>query len=92
MAGPPDATMVLFAEKSTVVNRDPNEFGIADTGLKQRALLPFNKGDRIALQNFNGALFTLISRTRCMRPSLTAKLLTNERLITIRHTRMLVSA
>ncbi len=40
MAGPPDATMVLFAEKSTVVNRDPNEFGIADTGLKQRALLP----------------------------------------------------
>ncbi|KAI0198484.1 hypothetical protein F4808DRAFT_472782 [Astrocystis sublimbata] len=76
--GAPEATMSLFAEKDLFIDRQPNKFGVTDAGLKQRALLPFNMEDRVRLQSFDGALLLFTSRTRCMRPSMTAKLLKSD--------------
>ncbi|KAI1121671.1 hypothetical protein F5Y10DRAFT_282293 [Nemania abortiva] len=72
------STMFLFGDTDSSIDPMPDDFGVTDTGKRQRALIPLNQEDRVHLQHFSGPAFTMITRTRCMRPFMTAKLFKEE--------------
>lgn len=70
-----DSSTVLFGEVDSQTNNSaPDQLGVSDIGTKRRAFLPFQKEDRIGLQYFSGAAFSLVSRATCIRPSMRARL------------------
>ncbi|KAI1348378.1 hypothetical protein F5Y01DRAFT_292500 [Xylaria sp. FL0043] len=69
-----DSSTVLFGEVDSQADATPNRLGVSDTGVKRRAFLPYQKEDRVNLQHFSGAAFSSVSRTACVRPSLTSEL------------------
>ncbi|KAI1748689.1 hypothetical protein F4782DRAFT_515928 [Xylaria castorea] len=70
-----DSSTVLFGEVDSQADSAPNQLGVSDTGTKRRAFLPFQKEERISLQYFSGAAFSLVSRATCIRPAMTATVL-----------------
>ncbi|KAI8946964.1 hypothetical protein F4801DRAFT_562622 [Xylaria longipes] len=79
-----DSSTVLFGEVDSQVDSAPNQLGVSDIGTKRRAFLPFQKEERIDLQYFSGAAFSLVSRATCIRPSMIARLIfTSEHLLSI---------
>ncbi|KAI1154041.1 hypothetical protein F4825DRAFT_207502 [Nemania diffusa] len=69
-----DSSTVLFGDVDSPDDPAPNLQGVSDTGPKRRAFLPFQKEDRVNLQHFSGAAFSSVSRTACIRPSMSAEL------------------
>ncbi|RWA13176.1 hypothetical protein EKO27_g1889 [Xylaria grammica] len=72
--GDGDSSTILFGEADSYADPAPNQLGVSDTGTKQRAFLPFQREDRVGLQYFSGAAFSMVSRAACIRPSMTARL------------------
>ncbi|KAI0864886.1 hypothetical protein F4860DRAFT_382635 [Xylaria cubensis] len=70
-----DSSTVLFGEVDSQADSAPNQLGVSDTGTKRRAFLPYQKEERVSLQYFSGAAFSLVSRSTCIRPSMTATMM-----------------
>lgn len=68
-----DSSTVLFGEVDSHSNSAPNQFGVSDIGTKRRAFIPLQKEERVSLQHYSGAAFSLVSGAACMRPSMTAR-------------------
>lgn len=68
-----DSAMTIFGERDGPAPT-LNDYGVLDTGTKQRAFLPFQKADRVRLQHFEGPVFMMNSRVSCLRPSMIATL------------------
>lgn len=61
----------MFAESPSQRDASPNEYGLSDTGLVQRGLLPFTESSsRTSLRGLDGNLLTFNSRVACMQPVL----------------------
>ncbi|KAI0157381.1 hypothetical protein GGR57DRAFT_461729 [Xylariaceae sp. FL1272] len=66
---------VTFGEVDGLGAATPDELGLSDSGLLQRAFLPFSDSlNRTAVRFFEGNAMVMNSRVACMRPVMTASL------------------
>lgn len=71
----------IFGEVEATEMATSNDNGVSDTGIKQRALLPFNETSRASLRSFRGPTIVMTSRASCVRPSINATLTADKVLV-----------
>lgn len=59
---------LAFAEMETANLAEPNTNGISDTMLRERAFLPYDRDQRVALRQFRGPTAVMASRISCVPP------------------------
>lgn len=74
----PSTEYAISGEMETAEVDAPNNNAVSDTGVKQRALLPFNETGRESLRSFKGPTVVMTSRASCVRPSIDATVTVNK--------------
>ncbi|KAJ2998190.1 hypothetical protein NUW58_g397 [Xylaria curta] len=61
-----------FGGRGTTDLAKPNIHGLSDTGLQQRAFLPYDQGNRTTLRSFKGPTAVIATRVSCIPPIMDA--------------------
>ncbi|KAI0172681.1 hypothetical protein GGR52DRAFT_417456 [Hypoxylon sp. FL1284] len=61
-----------FGERETTNAALPDSHGVSDTGLKERAFLPFDRSNRTILRSFEGPTVAITTRVSCIAPTIEA--------------------